>query len=230
MSLDLEHANIAVLSTHGYRAESVALAVAQRAGCKAQAFTRLDAADLAGFDTVLVETSPGLEATLDWVRMIINWHPHAKVVLLGLLESEESVLRLAEAGASGYVGPAATLPELIAILQAIHKGEFKCPPHITYALFSHLAHLAGGSDRVGPKSPVLSMRERNVVELLSRQLTNKEIAASLCISEYTAKNHVQRILKKLGLHSRGLASRSPIFRWPVTSRQELADGTPIASA
>jgi DNA-binding NarL/FixJ family response regulator len=230
MSLDLEHANIAVLSTHGYRAESVALAVAQRTGCKAQAFTRFDAADLAGFETVLVETNAGLEPALDWVRRIVNWHPHAKVVLLGLLESEQGVLRLAEAGASGYVGPAASLPELIATLQAVHKGEFKCSPHITYALFSHLAHLAGGRSSVGPKSPVLTMRERNIVELLSRHLTNKEIATNLCISEYTAKNHVQRILKKLGLHSRSLASRSPIFRWPVTSRQGLDDAAPAASA
>jgi DNA-binding NarL/FixJ family response regulator len=230
MSLDLEHANIAVLSTHGYRAESVALAVAQRTGCKARAFTRLDAAGLSGFETILVETSLGLESVLDWVRTIIKWHPHAKVVLLGLLESEQSVLRLAEAGACGYVGPAASLSELIAVLQGIHKDEFKCSPHITYALFSHLARLAGGSAGVGPKSPVLTMRERNVVELLSRHLTNKEIAARLCISEYTAKNHVQRILKKLGLHSRSLASRSPIFRWPVTSQQEVADSAPAASA
>jgi DNA-binding NarL/FixJ family response regulator len=230
MSLELEHTNIAVLSTHGYRAESVALAVAQRTGCKTQAFTGLDAAALAGFETILVETSPGLEPALDWVRMIISSHPHAKVVLLGFLESEESVLRLAEAGASGYVGPEASLPELIAILRAIHQGEFKCPPHITYALFSHLAHLAGDRSQVVPKSPVLTMRERNVVELLSRHLTNKEIAASLCISEYTAKNHVQRILKKLGLHSRSLASRSPIFRWPIVSRPELADDAPAASA
>lgn len=230
MSLDLERANIAVLSTHGYRAESVALAVAQTTGCKAQAFTRLDVAALAGFETILVETSVELETTMDWVRMIVNCHPHAKVVLLGFLESEESVLRVAEAGASGYVGPEASLPELLAILQEIHKGEFKCPPHITYALFSHLARLAGGSGRVAPMSPVLTMRERNVVELLSRHLTNKEIAASLCISEYTAKNHVQRILKKLGLHSRNLASRSPIFRWPITSRQKLADDPSAASA
>lgn len=229
MSLDLEHANIAVLSTHGYQAESVALALAQTTGCRAQAFTRVDVTAFAGFETILVETSPELEPTMDWVRTILHRHPQIKVVLLGFLESEESVLRLAEAGASGYVGPEASLPELIAILQEIHKGEFKCPPHITYALFRHLAHLAGGRALV-PKSPVLTMRERNVVELLSRHLTNKEIAASLCISEYTAKNHVQRILKKLGLHSRNLASRSPIFRWPITSRQGPGDDTSAASA
>ena len=74
MSLDLEHTNIAVLSTHGYRAESVALAVAQRTGCKTQAFTGLDAAALAGFETILIETSPGLEpARRCFLLWAVSW-------------------------------------------------------------------------------------------------------------------------------------------------------------
>jgi DNA-binding NarL/FixJ family response regulator len=223
MLLDLGDAKIAVLATHCYQAESLAAALAQRTGCKAQGFTQLEPGAFAPFEILLVEASAGLDPALDWVRTIIGWHPRSKVVLLGLLESEENVLKLAEAGASGYVGPTAPLQELIATLEAIYKGEFECPPHINYALFSHLAHLAGEGSQAAPNSPVLTMRERNVVELLSRNLTNKEIAASLCISEYTAKNHVQRILKKLGLHSRNLASRSPVFRWPITPRQEPAD-------
>jgi DNA-binding NarL/FixJ family response regulator len=226
MSLDLADANIAVLSAHGYWAESVALAVAEKTGCNAQAFTQLDVAALAGFETVLVETNPGLDPTLEWVRDIAAQHPEAKVVLLGLVESEESVLKLAEAGASGYVAPATSLQELIAILQSIHQGEFKCPPHITYALFAHLANLAGRSALILPKSPLLTIRERKVVELLSHNLTNKEIALRLCISEYTAKNHVQRILKKLGLHNRSLVSRSPIFRWPMAQPQSVTASAP----
>lgn len=222
MSLDLVDAKIAVLSLHGYRAESIALAVAERTGCKAGAFTRLDLAELAGFETVLVEASSGLESALEWANQITTRRPDTKVVLLGVEESEENIVNLAEAGASGYVAPTASLGELIAILRSIHGGEFNCPPHINFALFSHLAHLASGRAPVLPRSPVLTMRERKVVELLSHKLTNKEIGARLCISEYTAKNHVQRILKKLGLHDRSLASRSPVFRWPIAPRPGLA--------
>lgn len=221
MSLD-PHSSIAVVSSHGYRAQSIALAVGKSVGCPAKAFTDLDLAKLADFGTILLEVSASLDSTMKLVSQITARYTDAKVILLGLEESEENVVRLAESGATGYVAPTASLEELIAILVSISRGEFNCPPHITFALFSHLAYLASGSSPMLPKSPVLTMRERRVVELLSHNLTNKEIGARLCISESTAKNHVQRILKKLGLHDRSQASRSPIFRWPTTSQQRLA--------
>ncbi len=217
MSPDLALASIAVVSTNGYRAESIALAVSAKTGCRSKAFTRLDAGAFAGFDIVLVEMSSVLESDLGWVRAIANRHPDARVVLLGLVESEERVVKMAEAGACGYVTPAASLAELVGVLESVRRGEFTCPPYINYALFTHLAHLAGGCDLVLPEAPVLTMRERKVVELLSHSLTNKEIAARLCISQYTAKNHVHRILKKLGLHDRSKAALSPGLRRPDPS-------------
>lgn len=214
MSLELAHARIAVISNQAYRAQAIAVAVEKMCGGRTQAFTKPDAAVLVGFETVLVEVDPILDTSLDRVRSIVRRHPDIKVVLLGLVETEQTVVKVAEAGASGYAGPTATLPELIGILRSVLNGEFKCPPNITYALFSHLTYLAGGRFPQPPQSPVLTMRERRVVELLSHNFTNKEIAARLCISQATAKNHVQRILKKLGLHDRSLAPRSPFFRWP----------------
>jgi DNA-binding NarL/FixJ family response regulator len=225
MSLNLAHANIAVISSQAYRAQSIALAVGEICAGNAQAFTKPDPAALAGFETVLLEIDRSLEASLDRVRDIIARHPDIKVVLLGVVESVETVVKLAEAGASGYAVPATTLPELIAILLSVRKGEFKCPPHITYALFSHLTYLASSRSPQPSQAPVLTMRERRVVELLSRNFTNKQIAARLCIAQSTAKNHVQRILKKLGLHDRSLASRSPVFRWPITLPQTLPTDT-----
>ncbi len=222
MSPDLVRANIAVVSTQGYRAESVALAVSAKTGCRTKAFTRLDAPAFAGFDMILVEMTSDLEGDLAWVRAITARHPDAQVVLMGLVESEERVVKLAEAGAGGYVAPEASLRDLITVLESVCRGEFTCPPHINYALFTHLAHLAGGDTLVLPEAPVLTMRERKVVELLSHNLTNKEIAARLCISEYTAKNHVHRILKKLGLHDRNKAAHSSGLRRPDVSPQRFA--------
>jgi DNA-binding NarL/FixJ family response regulator len=219
MSLAIEYARIAVLSKYRYRAESVALAVAQRTGCKTRAYAQLDVAALAAFDTVLVETNPSPDSGLSWVRDICARYPDAKVVLLGCTESEESIVMLAEAGASGYLPPGASFEDLIAILESIQRGEFNCPPHITFALFSHLARLAGGATPHSPQPPILTMRERRIVELLSHNLSNKEIAARLCISVCTAKNHVHRILKKLGLHDRSLAPQSPYFQHPMGSEE-----------
>lgn len=217
MALDPATEDIAVLSTHRYRAESVALAVAGRSGHNTFAFTQPDAGVLAAFSTLLIDLDAPLDSILELIRTITMQHPQVKVVVLGLVESEESVVKLAEAGASGYVPPATSLQGLVTILQSVQKGEFTCPPHITYALFSHLTRLASNRAAAVPQGPVLSTREHKVLELVSQNLTNKEIAARLCISEYTAKNHVHRILKKLGLRNRGLASRALSFRWPLAS-------------
>jgi DNA-binding NarL/FixJ family response regulator len=226
MSFNLARAKVAVLSKHGYLADSISLALEERTGCKTKAITSLDLGALDGFDTVLIEVSPSLESALAWASRIAARYPDAKVILLGLEECEENVVKLAEAGASGYVGPASSLEELVTILRSIYRGEFTCPPHITFALFSHLAHLASGSAPVALRTPVLTIRERKVVELLSHNLTNKEIGERLCISEYTAKNHVQRILKKLGLHDRSLAFRSPFSRCVGTPKHTLAGDVP----
>src|SRR5262249_2790149 len=96
MPVDLVPARIAVLSTHGYRAESISLAVAARTGCRTQAFTNLDIAALTEFEAILIEISPSLESALVWASQITTRHADAKVILLGLEESEENVVKLAE--------------------------------------------------------------------------------------------------------------------------------------
>src|SRR5262249_39651193 len=99
-------------------------------------------------------------------------------------------------------------------LRAVRNREFTCPPHITYALYAHLARLAGATRE--QRLPVLTIRERRVLDLVAQNLTNKEIAATLCISEYTAKNHVHRILKKLGWTSRSDAAALGLNRFPIS--------------
>ena len=224
MAPDPASDDIAVFSKFQYRAESVARAISERAGCRATAITEPDFAVLAGFSVILIELDRTLAAALELIRAITARRPQARIVVLGLEESEESVLQLAEAGASGYVPPATSLEGLIAVLRSVQNREFTCPPNITYALYTHLARLAVANRALRP-SPILTLREQRVLDLLSQSLTNKEIAASLCISEYTAKNHVHRILKKLGWNSRNLAA-APGRRRPAASvLPERSSGT-----
>jgi two-component system nitrate/nitrite response regulator NarL len=201
--------NVAVFSAHRYRAESIALFLNTGAALSAQAFVRLDPdmETLADFEIVLIDLDVGLEPVLDLIRSITTRHPKTKLVALGVLESKETVVKLAAAGASGYVPPETSSEELVRILQSVRNGEFTCPPHITHALFSHLADLADNESSLLPRSALLTLQERKVLQLLSQNLTNKEIATRLCISRYTAKNHVHRILKKLGVPNRSLVSR-----------------------
>ncbi|MGO9165955.1 MAG: LuxR C-terminal-related transcriptional regulator [Candidatus Sulfotelmatobacter sp.] len=208
--------NIAVLSACRHRAESVALAVGEKTGRETSAFTQPDLAILTGFQTILIDLDTNWESSLELVRAINTQYRHAEIILLGVTESEERVVQLAEAGASGYVTSTTSLQELVTILQSVQKQEFTCPPNITYALFSHLAYLVSCNAPALPQTSI-TMRERKVLQLLSQNLTNKEIAARLCISEHTAKNHVHHILRKLGIGSRNLVPRSWNLRWPLAS-------------
>jgi len=225
MTPDQPPNKVAVLSASRHRAESVALAISEKTGREACAFTQPDLAVFVGFQTILLDLDTNWESSLELVRAINTRYRHAEIILLGVAESEERVVQLAEAGASGYVTSTTSLQELVTILQSVQKQEFTCPPNITYALFSHLAHLVSCNAPALPQTSI-TMRERKVLQLLSQNLTNKEIAVSLCISEHTAKNHVHHILKKLGIGSRNLVPRSLNLRWRLASTRP-ADTTTI---
>jgi DNA-binding NarL/FixJ family response regulator len=193
---------IAVLARTRYRAESLALALAQQSACETLGVTNFDASFLSRFSTIVIDLEAGPEVALKLTRAITIQDAHAKVILVGLIESEENVLKMAEAGASGYVSPAASFQELISIVQCVQKGEFTCPPNITYNLFAYLSILAQEKISNASRNSPLTIRERRVLDLMSADLSNKEIAARLCISEHTVKNHVHHIFEKLGVHNR----------------------------
>lgn len=216
--------HIGIFSRFQYRAESLAHAVSDVTSWQTSAITLPNPAILASFRMVLIDMDATLQATFELIRAITARRPEAKVVALGFAESEENVVALGEAGASGYVTPGASLPGLIAVLRSVERCEFGCPPHITYALYSHLARL-GSAHRSLRRFPILTAREQRVLDLLSQSLTNKEIAASLCISPYTAKNHVHRILKKLGWRSRNLAAGPDSRRRPPIAFLENSNRT-----
>jgi len=210
--VDIE--GIAFVSKCPYRAESLALVLSEKLGCRTQALTPAEMKDLTEFSLVLVDLDSEVEGNFEWIRSITSVSA-TKIVLLGLVESEENVIKAAEAGANGYITSTASIKQLVTTLISVSKGEFTCPSQFTYALFEHLAFLVR-SNSLAPKiTSTLSARERKILELVSQNLTNKEIAARLSISDYTAKNHVHRILRKLGASSRLHASASPQFRWTV---------------
>jgi DNA-binding NarL/FixJ family response regulator len=208
----MESISTVVVSNRLYRAESLASVISEKSGCRALASTPGELEKLTGCDVVLIDLD--LENGEHWELIhAIAAVSKARIVLLGLVESEENVLRAVEARASGYVAASAGLEELLSTVVSMRRGEFTYPQRFTYMLFEHLTSLAR-SDRFAPRLPFeLSTRERKILELISQNLTNKEIAARLFISEHTAKNHVHRILKKLGARSRHHLSASARARW-----------------
>ena len=128
------------------------------------------------------------------LRQIRQHSPQARVLVITTSELEEDIHRMLAAGASGYILKSVLPAELATAIRAVHAGGTWIPEIIARKL----------ADRAA--SPELSPREREVLLLLVKGLTNPEIAAALGISLGTAKAHVGHILEKLGVAARSEAA------------------------
>ena len=130
--------------------------------------------------------------------------PSLKVVMVGMESDKEIFLRTVRAGIAGYLLKDASASEIAEAVHSVATGqEAVCPPNLCLVLFEYAA-------RQSKQSPVffsnlqlgLSRREQELVQLISCGLSNKEIANQLNLSDQTVKNHIHRILRKLGASDR----------------------------
>jgi DNA-binding NarL/FixJ family response regulator len=134
--------------------------------------------------------------------------PTTKVLMLGLSELESDVLACIEAGVAGYLLQEASLEELVQSIRAVAMGEAFCSPRIAGLLFYRLAERAREREQRQPPGIIhLTRREIEVVALIEKGLSNKEIAVRMQIELQTVKNHVHNILERLQLSSRREAAR-----------------------
>lgn len=192
-------------------------------GAAANADEALLLAEATPADIVIVDMAT--RHSLAVVRRIRQALPDAHVVGFGVDEVEGEVLACAEAGLAGYVPSDASLDELAMRVDSVHRGELLCTPRMAATLFRRLELRERGGDPQ-PQAVILTGREQEVLKLVDRGLSNKEIAAQLNIELSTVKNHVHNVLDKLNVTSRmqaaarlgshvsvrqrGLASPSPL--------------------
>jgi DNA-binding NarL/FixJ family response regulator len=128
---------------------------------------------------------------------------------MGLARNQHTLLQHLQAGVSGYVLKDDSLGELLWSIRAAHHSEAQVAPPLAAKLMAYLAEVTGGDverrfefepECGGPET--LSRREREVLALIQRGLTNQEIAESLVIELGTVKNHVHNILRKHNVNSR----------------------------
>ena len=153
-----------------------------------------------------------------------------KVVAFSVADTEDEICECAEAGIAGYVGRNGSKEDLIAAVENAIRGEVLCPPRVAATLFRRLAaHVHAKKQR--PPDAVLTSREQDIIALIDRGLSNKEIARQLKISLPTVKNHVHNILEKLQVRRRAAAAallrdaalaRAHIRRAP--NWQQLSEG------
>jgi DNA-binding NarL/FixJ family response regulator len=129
--------------------------------------------------------------------------PGLKVVMIGMEPNKEVFLRAVRAGISGYILKDAPAAEVAAAVRSVACEEAVCPPKLCLALFETLAHQSAPMPTFYAKQQWgLTRREQQLVEMISCGLTNKEIANELHLSDQTIKNHIHRILRKLGVSDR----------------------------
>lgn len=119
--------------------------------------------------------------------------PEAKIVILTSFEREEEIHQALKAGIAGYLLKETKLPELEEAIRTVHEGGRWWPKEMTLV----------ASERA--KLPELSKRELEVLELVAKGLTNKEVAGVLGFSEDGAKQHLRKIFEKLGVSTRSEA-------------------------
>ncbi len=142
----------------------------------------------------------GIEAT----RLIVADEKLAgvRVLVLTTFELDENVLRALRAGASGFLGKGAAPNELLAAIRTVAAGESLLSPRATRALISHYL-AAPDPDQVAPiELALLTERERELVGLVAKGLSNDEIAKKLFLSPLTVKTHVNRAMMKLQARDR----------------------------
>ena len=146
--------------------------------------------------------------------------PAVRVVALSIGHAESDVLSWAEAGIAGYVTRDDSLPMLVEVLRSVARGEMPCSPRIAATLLCRVGTLAASAAPAG-RALDLTSRELEVVELIERGLSNKEIGSELRIEVTTVKNHVHNILEKLQVRRRGDAVATVRGRVPTPRRQRV---------
>ena len=126
------------------------------------------------------------------------------VVLIGMQDDEGQFLEAVRSGVSGYLLKDASASDVISAVRAVARGEAVCPPRLRLALFRFVAQAATQTpDQIKQGSmDALTVLQQQIIPLVARGLTNKEIASQLNLSESSIRNHIYRIMKQLGVESR----------------------------
>jgi DNA-binding NarL/FixJ family response regulator len=140
----------------------------------------------------------GISAT----REVLAISPETKVVVLTTFEDDDYVFGALSAGASGFLLKRTRPEELIAAIHTIAAGDSLLSPSVTRTVIDRMAAAPPPDSRAHERLDELTPREREVLELIARGLSNAEIASELVVEESTVKSHVKRILMKLHARDR----------------------------
>jgi DNA-binding NarL/FixJ family response regulator len=157
-------------------------------------------------DVVLMDVRmPGCDGVTALIALRQR-NPACRVIMLTTFDDEEYVVQALSAGAAGYLLKDRPAKELAEAVRLAHAGVVQFDPAVAARLASVLARATPTAPAVSAAAKELTRREVDVLRLLAQGCTNREIGTKLHLSEGTVKNHISRILTRLGLRDRTQAA------------------------
>jgi two-component system NarL family response regulator len=154
-------------------------------------------------DVVLMDVRMPRVNGIEAARKIREILPSTKILMLTVSDEEDDLYEAVKAGANGYLLKEISVEEVASAIHSVMQGQSLISPSMASKLLSEFNSLARqAAEKEQLPAPVLTARELEVLKLVARGMSNKDVADQLYISENTVKNHVRNILEKLHLHSR----------------------------
>lgn len=191
---DLTEAGYAVVAAVGEGSQAIRVAAAVRP-------------DVVVLDLQLPDRS-GVEV----IQGILSAHPQARVLVLSASGEQADVLAAVKAGATGYLVKSARREEFLDAVSRAARAEAVFTPGLAGLVLGEYRRLAAGTTTGAGEAPRLTERETEVLRLVAKGVSYKEIAERLGLSHRTVQNHVQNTLTKLHLHNRVELARYAIER------------------
>ena len=148
----------------------------------------------------------GVEVT----REVLSQDPSARVLILSASGEQSDVLDAVKAGATGYLVKSASRGELIRAVRRVAQGDTVFTPGLAGLVLGEFRRLSDGPAAPDPDAPELTERETEVLTMVAKGMSYKQIADRLVLSHRTVQNHVQNTLRKLQMHNRVQLTRYAI--------------------
>ncbi len=161
----------------------------------------VEKAELLKPDVVLMDVAMPVLNGVEATRLIKKRAGKSKVVLLALSPNDEDVAQMLQAGASGCLLKESDASELSLAIQAVHRGASYLSPSISEQMLLSFRRLSEAGQNK-ESADVLSMREKEILQLIAEGLSNQEIAKKLVLSVKTVEAHKAHIMRKLNLRGR----------------------------
>jgi DNA-binding NarL/FixJ family response regulator len=156
-------------------------------------------------DVILMDINMAGLNGIDTTRRIVEERPEVGILMLTMQEDRSSILAAMSSGARGYIVKGAGTEEIVRAIQTVAEGGIVIGPAVASIVLDTIGNRTDSTPATPHPFPELTMREREILELVSAGLTNASISQRLFLSPKTVRNHISTVFSKLDVHDRGQA-------------------------